>query len=163
MLFHPTMHRNQWHLYFEVYRSTLIQHTYLATPRDHLGVYKTWSLVCLCKHLPNRLVVTNVFCLDTLGCSHSLCVYTVHSTLTGYDEVHQVRKLHSLIYYFWMSPEWTTVSHSTPHGLKKFQSSPVFWGPYSGRQRLLRLLLVEVECTTKQPRHLENINDMQVQ
>ena len=28
---------------------------------------------------------------------------------------------------------------------------------------VLYLLLVEEECTTKQPRHLENINDMQSQ
>ena len=134
MLVHPTMHRNQWHLCMEVYRSTLIQHTYLATPPFHLGVYKTLSLVCLCKHLPNPLVVTNLFCLDKLECYHSWCVYTVHSTLTEYDAGHQIRTLNSLIYYFWLSQEWTTVSHSTPHGLKKFQPSPVVWGPYSGRR-----------------------------
>ena len=30
MLVHPTMYRNQWYFCLEVYRSTLIQHTYLA-------------------------------------------------------------------------------------------------------------------------------------
>ena len=40
MIIHPTSHRNQWHLCLEVYRSTLIQHTYLATPPAHLGVCK---------------------------------------------------------------------------------------------------------------------------
>jgi hypothetical protein len=40
-----------------------------------------------------------------------------------------------LIYYSWMSLVWTTVGHSTPHGLKKSQSSPVVWGRHSGRRR----------------------------
>jgi len=32
MLVHPTMHRNVWHLSWEVYRNTLMLNTYLATP-----------------------------------------------------------------------------------------------------------------------------------
>ena len=113
----------------------MIQHTYLATPPVYLGVCKTWSLLCPCKHSLNPSVVTNPFCLDTLECSHSWCVFTVHSTLTGHDASHQVRALHSLIYYSWMSLEWTTVGHSKPHGLKKSQISPVVWGSNSGRRR----------------------------
>jgi len=129
------MLRNKWHLCLEVYRSILIQHNYLATPPVDLGVCKTWSLVCLCKHSLNPSIVTNLFYLDTSECSHSWCICTVHSTLTGCDASHQVRALHSLIYYSFMSLEWTTVGHSTPHGLKKSQSSPVVWGSHSGRRR----------------------------
>jgi len=50
MLVRPTMLRNQWHLCLEVYRSTLLQHTYFATPQVHIGSWKTWSLVSLCRH-----------------------------------------------------------------------------------------------------------------
>ena len=62
---------NQWHLCLEVYRSTFIHHTYFATSPVHFGFYKTWSLVCLYRHLLNPWVVTNLFCLDTPECSHS--------------------------------------------------------------------------------------------
>ena len=41
MIIHLTLHRNQWHLSLELYRRTLFQHTYLATPSVHLGVCKT--------------------------------------------------------------------------------------------------------------------------
>jgi hypothetical protein len=121
------MYRNQWRLCLEVYKNTLIEHTNLTTSPGHLGVYKTWSLVCRCKNLLNPSAVTYRFCLYTLQRSHLSCVYTVHNTLTGYEAGHQVRTLHSSIYYSWMSPEWTTVCHPK-HGLKKFQSSPVVWG-----------------------------------
>ena len=125
-LVHPTMYRNQWNFCLEVYRSISIEHSYLANPPFQLGVYNTWSIVCPCKHLLNTSVVTNHFCLDTLECSHSWCVYTDNSKLTGYDVGHQVHVLHSSIHYSCMSPEWTTVCHSPPHGLKKFQSWPVW-------------------------------------
>jgi hypothetical protein len=134
-IIHPTKHLNQWHLCLEVYRSTLIQHTYLATPPVHLGVCKTWSLVCLCRHSLTPSVVTNPLCLDTLEWSDSWCVCTVHSTLTGCDASHQVRAFYSLIYYSWMSLEWTIVGHSTPHSLKKSQSSNVVWGRNLSRRR----------------------------
>jgi len=156
------MYRNEWHLCFEVYRSTLIEPTYLATPPVYLGIYKTWSLHCLRKHSLNPSAVTNCFCLDTLDCSHSWCVPAVPSTLTGYDAGHQVRALHSSIYYSWTSPEWTTVCHSTPHGLKKFHSSVWFEVIIQVDGDVLFLLHVAEECTAKQPRHLEN-NDMQAE
>ena len=41
MIIHPTKHRNQWNLCLEMCRSTLIQHTYLATPPFHFGACKT--------------------------------------------------------------------------------------------------------------------------
>jgi len=135
MLVHSKMHRNQWHLCLGVYKNNFIQHTYHATPPIHFGVYNTLSLVCLCKQSLNPLAVTNRFCLDTLECCHSWFVYTVHSTLTKYGAGHQFRAIYSSIYYSWMSQEWTTLGHSTPHGLKKFQSSPVVWGPHSERWR----------------------------
>jgi len=114
-------------------------HTYLATPQVHLGVYKTWSLVYLCKHSVNPLDVTNLFCLDTIECSDSWCVYTVHSKLTGYDAGNLVRAIHSCIYFSWMSAEWITVVHWISHDQEKFQSSPVVWGRHSGRWRPLSL------------------------
>jgi hypothetical protein len=163
MIIHLTMHRNQWHLCLEVYRSTFIQHTYLATPPVHLGACKTRSLVCLCKHLLNPSFWTNPFCLDTLKFSHSCCVCTFHSTLTGCDASHQVRALHSLIYYSWMSLEWTTVGRSKPHGLKNSQSSPVVWGPHSGRRRrslsLVRWRRLYDEVTLSSGKH----NDKQAE
>jgi len=134
-LVHPTMHWSRWHLCLVVYRSTLTQHTYLATPELHIAVYKTWSLVCLCKHSLSPLDVTNRFCLHTIKCSDWWCVYIVHRPLTGYDAGHQLCALHSLINYSWILPEWTTVGHSTPHCLTKFPSSPVVWVPHSGRWR----------------------------
>ena len=64
-IIHPTKHLNQWHLCLEVYRSTLIQHTYLATPPVQLGACKTWSLLCLCKHSLDALVETNFLLRNT--------------------------------------------------------------------------------------------------
>ena len=82
MIIHPTSYPNEWNLCLAVYRSNLIQHTSLATPPVHLGVRKTLSLVCLCKHSLNPSVVTNHFCLDTVECSHSCCVCNAHSKFT---------------------------------------------------------------------------------
>jgi len=83
-------------VFLEVYRSTLIKHSYLASPPVQLEVYKTWSLVCLCKHSLSPSAVTKRFCLDTLECSHSWCLYTVHSTLSWCDAGHQV-----CVFFLW--------------------------------------------------------------
>ena len=50
--------------------------------------------------LANSSSCDQSFCLDALEYSHSLCGYTVHSTLTGYDASHQVRGLHPWEYHF---------------------------------------------------------------
>jgi hypothetical protein len=55
-------------------------------------------------------------------------IYIVHSTLTGYVVSLQVRALHSWVYHFWMSPEWTTLLRLTLHDLKNFQFSDAVWG-----------------------------------
>ena len=119
----------------DVYSSTFIHYIYLGTTPVHLRVCKTWPHPFLCKHLLNPSVLANPFYLNTLECSHTWCECTVHSTLTGCDAIHQVCALHSLIYYSWMSLEWTTVGHSKPHCLKKSKPSPVFWGRHLGRRR----------------------------
>ena len=54
--------------------------------------------------IDKSIIFDQTFCLNTLQLSHSYCVYTIHSTLTGCTAGHQVRALHSLIYYSLMSP-----------------------------------------------------------
>ena len=135
MLVRPTIHRNQWHLCLGVYSSTFIQNTSRHTIRS------SWCLQKFFNCLSTQALAKSISCDQSIllrysRVSHSWCVYTVHSTLTGWAASHQVRAFHSLIYYSWMSLEWTTVNHSKPHGLKKTQSSPVVWGSHWGRRRL---------------------------
>ena len=46
---------------------------------------------------------------------------------------HLVRARHLLIYYLWMSPEWTTVCNLTAHDLKELQFSFEVWGYHPSR------------------------------
>ena len=144
---HPTMRRNQWHLCLEVYRSTLIHHLFRHSTSS------SWSLQNLISCLSTQALVKSMtcdqsFCLDALECSHSWCAYTVHSTLTGYVASHQAVALHSWLYHFWMSQEWTTAFRLTLRDQKEFQSSLPVWGYPWGRFRRT-LLLVEVVSTSK--------------
>ena len=148
---------NQWHLCLEVHNMFYLVTTYSITLPVFLGVCTIWSLVCLCKHWLNSLVVTNLFYLDRLECSHSWREYAVHSILTGCDASHQVCVLYSWVCVSWMLPEWTTVCHSTPHNLKEFQSSLVVWGNNSGKWRrnlsLARSKRMHVESTPSSGKH----------
>ena len=110
----------------------LFVNNYSTTLADHLGDCWIWLLVCLCKYLLIPLDIPNIFYVEVPECSHSRCGYTAQSAQTVY---HLVRALHLLVYYLWMSPEWTTVCHLTAHNLKALQSSLEVWGYHQRRGR----------------------------
>ena len=97
---HSIMYWKQWHMCLRVYKSIQIQSTYFVTLKVHLGACSIWSLLCIIKHLTVPSAVTNLSKLDALECSHSWCVCTVHSILTGNVVVHQVCAQHSWITNF---------------------------------------------------------------
>jgi len=134
-LIHLTMHRNQWHLCLEVYRSTLIQHNYLATPPVHLGVYKTWSLVCLGIALAKSISCDQSFLLRyTWVFSLVMPIYRPQyiervwcwspSSCTSFFDI----LLLNLIRMNHCRSFKTTWSEEVPY-------FPVVWGPHSDRWR----------------------------
>ena len=123
----------------------------------------SWILYKLISCVSMQALATSIGCdqsfhLDTVVCSHSWCVYNVRNTW-------RVMTLFSnfvyliLRYIILNATKRNHCNHLKRHVLKKVQSTHVFWGRYSVVCRRVWLLLIEDECASKEPRHVENFTD----